>query len=405
MKFEVYKIREQFPILKEKVHNKPLIYFDNAATTQKPLQVINCLTELYTKYNSNIHRGFHYLSDIMTSKYEDARKIIQTFINAKHPHEIIFTYGTTSSINLIAFSFGEAFIKEGDEIIISAMEHHSNIVPWQMLCERKGAKIKVLPFDNKGILMLENLNKIISEKTKLISITHASNVLGTINPIKQIIKIAHKYNIPVLVDAAQSIQHISIDVQDLDCDFLVFSGHKIYGPNGIGILYGKENWLDAMPPYMGGGDMIDTVTFEKTTYTSLPLKFEAGTTNYTGAIALAEAINFIKNLSLNKINEYENYLLNYATDKLKQVEGITIYGNAFEKAPLISFNIEGIHSLDAGMILDKMGIAVRTGTLCAQPIMDYFNITSMIRASFAFYNTIEEIDSFIEALIKVKSLF
>lgn len=405
MNFDVLKIREHFPILKEKVYKKPLIYFDNAATTQKPVEVINCISELYSKYNSNIHRGFHYLSDIMTTKYEEARKTIQKFINANYSHEIIFTYGTTSSINLVAFSFGEAFIKEDDEIIISAMEHHSNIVPWQMVCERKKAKLKVLPFNEEGILKIDKLEKIISEKTKIISITHASNVLGTINPVKEIIQIAHKYNIPVLIDAAQSIQHISIDVQDLDCDFLVFSGHKIYGPNGIGILYGKEKWLDAMPPYMGGGDMIDTVTFEKTTYTNLPLKFEAGTTNYIGAIALAEAINFINNISLEKINQYEQNLLNYAIEKLKQIEGLTIYGNAPDKAPLISFLIDGIHSLDTGMILDKMGIAVRTGTLCAQPIMDFYNLTSMVRASFAFYNTIEEIDAFYNALIKVKSLF
>jgi len=405
MNFDVKNIREHFPILKEKVYNKPLIYFDNAATTQKPIEVINCISELYSKYNSNIHRGFHYLSDIMTSKYEESRKIIQKFINAKYSHEIIFTYGTTSSINLVAFSFGEAFVNNGEEIIISAMEHHSNIVPWQMLAQRKNAKLKVLPFDINGKLKIEELEKLITDKTKIIAVTHASNVLGTINPVKDIIKIAHNHNIPVLIDAAQSIQHIKIDVQELDCDFLVFSGHKIYGPNGIGILYGKEKWLDAMPPYMGGGDMIDNVTFEKTTYTELPLKFEAGTTNYIGAIALAEAINFIKKISLKEISQYEQYLLNYAIEKLQQIDDIRIYGNTYSKAPLISFLINGIHPLDTGMILDKLGIAVRTGTLCAQPIMDFYNVTSMVRASFAFYNTTDEIDQFYNALLKVKSLF
>lgn len=403
--FDINKIRADFPILNQKIHNKPFVYFDNGATTQKPQVVIDRMRELFEKENSNIHRGVHFLSGQMTEFYENARETVQNFINAKHKHEVIFTAGTTASINTIAFSFGEKYISEGDEIIISNLEHHANLVPWQMLCERKKAVLKVIPINDKGEIIFQEYEKLVSAKTKLVSINHISNSLGTINPIKKFIDKAHENNIPVLVDAAQSIQHTTIDVQELDCDFLVFSGHKIYGPNGIGVLYGKEKYLDELPPYQGGGDMVKTVTLEKTTYNRLPFKFEAGTTNYTGAIGLATAINYIKNLGLENIAKYENELLQYANKKLSEIEGISLYGTSEQKISVISFLLNTIHHYDTGMILDKLGIAVRTGTHCTEPIMQRFNIDGTVRASMCFYNTFEEVDIFTDALKRVKKMF
>lgn len=401
---DIDKIRKDFPILGQTVHKKPLVYLDNGATTQKPQCVTDKLNDYYLRQNSSIHRGIYYLSDLATNEYEKSRETVKDFINAKKKEEVIFTHGTTESINLIAFSFGEKYIQPGDEIIITEMEHHANIVPWQMMCERKNAILKVIPFNEDGELILGEFEKLITNKTKLVSVIHISNVLGTINPIKNIIQIAHAGNIPVLIDAAQSIQHMPIDVQELDCDFLAFSGHKIYGPTGIGIIYGKEKWLNELPPYQGGGDMVDQVSFKKTTYNVLPFKFEAGTTNYIGAIALAEAINYLNGLGLTDILNYEQELVKYGMTKLKEIEGLTIFGNANARSSVFAFLIDGVHPLDAGMILDKLGIAVRTGTHCAQPIMQHFGVDGMIRASFSFYNTKEEIDYLCQGLERVKSM-
>jgi cysteine desulfurase / selenocysteine lyase len=403
--FDIHKIRSDFPILSQKVYNRPLIYFDNGATSQKPQLVIDLVNKYHCELNSSIHRGVHYLSDMATNAYEDARENVRKFINAENFSEIIFTSGTTQSINLVAFSFGEKFVGEGDEIIITEMEHHANIVPWQMLCERKKAKLKVIPFDDNGTLILDKLDNLITEKTRLVSITHISNALGTINPVRTIIETAHQHNIPVLIDAAQSIQHSVIDVQALDCDFLVFSGHKVYGPTGIGVLYGKEKWLEQMPPYQGGGDMVDIVTFQKTTYNVLPFKFEAGTTNYIGAIGLSAAIDYLKTIGLDEIRNYESSLLKYGTEKIESIGEIEIYGRSKEKASILSFLIRGVHMLDAGMIFDKMGIAVRIGTHCAQPVMQHFNIDGTIRASLSFYNTEEELDCLCDAITQVKKMF
>lgn len=403
--FDVDKIREDFPILSEKIKDKPLVYLDNGATTQKPQCVIDAITECYTKYNSNIHRGVHTLSQKATVAYEDARDAVKEFINAADTKEIVFTSGATGAINLVAFSFGEKYISKGDEIIVSEMEHHANIVPWQMLCERKGAKLKVIPFNDEGELILSELDNLITDRTKLISVTHISNTLGTINPIKQIIDKAHSHDIPVLIDGAQAIHHVEVDVQELDCDFYVFSGHKIYGPTGIGVLYGKEKWLNRMPPYQGGGDMIDSVSFEKTTYNELPFKFEAGTTNYVGAIGLGAAIRYVKNLGIKNIAAYEDELLEYATQKLSSIEGLKIYGTAKNKASVISFLLDGIHFLDAGTILNHLNIAVRTGTHCTEPIMQHYGIDGTIRASFSFYNKKEEIDSLYDGLLRVMKMF
>jgi cysteine desulfurase / selenocysteine lyase len=402
---DVQSIRKDFPLLQQKTYNRPLVYFDNAATTQKPLSVIDITSEYYQKYNSNIHRGVHFLSEKMTEAYENARRTIKQFINANHQYEVIFTSGTTDSINLVAFSFGEKYINQGDEVIVSLMEHHSNIVPWQMMCERKGAVLKAIPFSYTGELDLVQFEKLITEKTKIVAVNHVSNTLGTINPIEQIIQVAHSHNIPVLIDGAQGIQHQVIDVQKLDCDFYAFSGHKIYGPTGIGILYGKEKWLNEMPPYKGGGDMIKTVTIEKTIYNDLPFKYEAGTTNFIGAIGLGAAIKYIESIGRQNIVEYEDYLLKYATDKIGKVPDIRIYGTAANKVGVISFLIGKIHHFDTGMMLDKMDIAVRTGNHCTQPIMKFFGIEGTVRASFSFYNTSEEVDYFIESLYKVKQLF
>ncbi|MCR4416960.1 MAG: cysteine desulfurase [Ignavibacteria bacterium] len=403
--FDVQKIREDFPILKTQVRGKPLIYFDNAATTQKPIQVIERIQKYYLEENSNVHRGVHFLSELATKEYESARVTVKNFINADSIEEIIFTRGTTEAINLVANSFGKTFIDEGDEIIISEMEHHSNIVPWQILCEERKAKLKIIPFDDNGELILDELENLITERTKLISLVHISNSLGTINPIKKIIEIAHSYAVPVLIDGAQSIMHNKINVQELGCDFFVFSGHKIYGPTGIGVLYGKKDLLEQMLPYQGGGDMIKSVTFEKTIYNDLPYKFEAGTPNIEGAIGLKAAIDYLNTVGLDHISIYENELLQYATERLSQIPQLKIIGTAKEKASIISFILENIHPHDVGTILDFEGIAVRTGHHCTQPVMQHFKVPATTRASLSFYNTKEEIDQLFNAIQKVIKVF
>jgi cysteine desulfurase/selenocysteine lyase len=397
--------REHFPILQTSVYDKPLIYLDNAATTQKPQVVIDNLLQFYQNYNANIHRGVHYLSQKSTDLFEHSREIIRSFVNAKKQSEIIFTKGATEAINLIASSFGEAFIQKDDEIIISQMEHHANILPWQILCEKKGCILKIIPIDINGELLLDSLDELISSKTKIISIVYVSNVIGTVNPIKQIISKAKQNNIPVVIDASQAIQHIPIDVQALDCDFMVFSGHKIYGPSGTGVLYGKEEILHQMPPYQGGGDMIHKVTFEKSTYAGLPHKFEAGTPNIEGMIGLGTAISFFSSLSFENIHAYENLLYSYALDLLQSIPEITIIGNATQRISAISFVVDSIHPHDIASLLDRDGIAVRAGHHCAQPLMKFFNVPATTRASFAFYNTREEIDIFIQSLKKAITLF
>lgn len=401
----IEEIRSDFPILSTTVYGKPLIYLDNGATTEKPKCVVEEMTKIYYTTNANVHRGVHYLSQQATDLAEESRVMVQQFINAKHSHEIIFTRGTTESINLVAHSFCRQFCNEGDEIIISAMEHHANIVSWQLQEPIRGIKLKVIPINDKGELMLDEMEKLISPKTRLISVTHVSNVLGTVNPVDQITEIAHKHNIPVLIDAAQSVQHITLDVQKLDCDFLVFSGHKVYGPNGVGVLYGKEKWLNHMPPYQGGGEMIKTVSFKGTTFNELPFKFEAGTPDYPGVIALATALKYIKNIGLDSIKAYEDELLRYCTDELLKIEGLRIYGTSDKKSSVISFLVDNIHHYDMGMLLDKMGIAVRTGHHCAQPLMDELGVDGTVRASLAFYNTKEEIDQLVIGVKKVASMF
>lgn len=401
----IAEIRADFPILNRKVYDKPLVYFDNGATTQKPQCVIDAVNEVYTTYNANIHRGIHFLSDMSSEAYENAREKVRSFINAGKRDEIVFTSGTTGSINGIAFSFGERYIKPGDEIIISHLEHHANIVPWQMMCERKGAVLRVIPINDAGEIILEEYLKILSSKTKLVSVTEVSNALGTILPVNEIIAAAHSANVPVLIDGAQGIQHGVVDVETMDCDFYVFSGHKIYGPTGIGILYGKEKWLSELPPFQGGGDMVDKVTFEQTTYNELPFKFEAGTMNYTGAIGLARALDYVMSIGRENIAVREKELLSYTTERLTGLRGLKIYGNSVRKIPIISFLLKDIHQYDAGMILDKMGIAVRTGTHCAQPVMDHYGIDGTIRASICFYNTKEEIDTLAAGIEKVISMF
>jgi len=405
LSLNIHKIRNDFPILNQEIYGKPLVYFDNGATTQKPRIVIDEELKIYLHENSNIHRGVHYLSEQLTQRFEDARKVVQNFIQAKSEHEILFTSGTTQSINTVAYSFGERFVFEDDEIIISSLEHHSNIVPWQLLCERKKAKLKIIPVNDEGELLIDELQKLISPKTKIISVTQVSNALGSVIDVKKIIEIAHNHNIPVLIDGAQSIQHGRVDVQDLDCDFFVFSGHKLYGPTGIGVLYGKEKWLNKMPPFLSGGEMIKKVTFDKTTFNELPFKFEAGTPNYVGAIGLAKAIEYIQSTGIEEISAYEKELLTYATEKLNSIKGLKIIGTSGKKVSLISFILENIHHYDAGMIIDKMGIAVRTGHHCAEPVMQRFGIEGTIRASFSFYNTKEEIDKLYYALLTVKQMF
>jgi cysteine desulfurase/selenocysteine lyase len=401
--FNVRAIREQFPALSQKIYNKNLIYFDNGATSQKPAMVLDAINQYYSKDNANIHRGVHFMSQHATTEYETARKTIQTYIHAKSSDEIIFTKGTTDGINLIASSYGE-LLAEGDEILITAMEHHSNIVPWQMLCQRKNLTLKVAPINLKGELITEEFDRLLTNKTKLVSVTHISNTLGTINPVAEIIKKAHAVGAKVVIDGAQSIQHMAIDVQALDCDFFVFSGHKVFGPTGIGVLYGKEALLEKMPPYQGGGDMIAKVTFERTTYNELPFKFEAGTPHIAGGICLGKAFEFLNGLDLQAIQTYEKEITEYAQDLLDTFEDLSIIGEAKHKTSVVSFSIKGIHPFDIGTLLDKQGIAVRTGHHCTQPLMDFYKIPGTIRASFAFYNTKEEIDTFIEAVDRSMNL-
>ena len=403
-KFDIQKVRADFPLLKREVNGKPLVYLDNGATTQKPKAVIDAITNYYSDMNSNVHRGVHYLSQISTDAFEVTRRKVQEFINAKEDFEVIITKGTTDSINLVASCYGKASVHEGDEIIVSAMEHHSNIVPWQMLCEEKGAVLRVIPMNEKGELDTEAYKNLLSDKTKLVSVAYVSNSLGTINPIKEIIDLAHTNNVPVLVDAAQAIQHIKIDVQELDVDFLAFSGHKMYAPTGVGVLYGKKDLLNAMPPYQGGGDMIKDVTFEKTTYNELPFKFEAGTPNIEAGICLAAAIDYINELGIDNIKAYEDELLDYATAKIKEIPGVKIIGEAAKKSSVLSFVVDGVHPYDIGVILDKLGIAVRTGHHCAQPVMDQFCIPGTVRASLAVYNTKEDIDTFIAGLTRALNM-
>ena len=398
MHFDINKIRNYFPVLRREVFNKPLVYFDNAASTQKPLQVLMAYEKIHNDYYGNIHRAAHFMAEKATSDFETVRDKVASFINAASKNEIIFTKGTTESINLVAASFGEQFIKPGDEIIVSEMEHHSNIVPWQLLTIRKGAKIIKLPISDNGEIQTGLLPEFINSKTKLIAVTHVSNVLGTINPVKEIIRTAHSRGVPVLIDGAQAVQHFPVNIQDLDADVYTFSAHKMYGPNGVGVLYGKEKWLEQMPPYQGGGEMISEVTFEKTTFSEIPFKFEAGTPNITGVISFGGAIDLLTDTGLVNIAEWEKNLLKYATEKLQLFKGLTIYGNSRHKSGVISFNIDGIHPYDLGMLLDKSGIAVRSGHHCADPLINFYNIPGTVRASFGIYNTQEEIDRFIIAL-------
>ncbi len=400
---EVQNVRKEFPILLQEVNGKRLVYFDNGATSQKPNVVIDAINNYYKEINANIHRGVHYLSQVATDSYELSRKKIQAHLNAKHDFEIIFTSGTTESINLVANSFS-ALLQPGDEIIVSHLEHHSNIVPWQMVCEKTKAVLKVIPIDNNGELIMSAYEELLSDKTKIVAVNHVSNALGIVNPIKEIIVKAHKYGAAVLIDGAQAVAHLRPDVQDLDCDFYVFSGHKMCGPTGVGVLYGKQEWLEKMPPYKGGGEMIKEVTFEKTTYADLPHKFEAGTPNIAGGIGLGVAIDYLNEVGFKNIHEYEKELLNYATNRLLEIEGIEIYGNVENKVSVISFNVKNIHPYDVGSIIDKLGIAVRTGHHCAQPIMAHFGIPGTIRASLSFYNTKEEIDYMIDALKKAQQM-
>lgn len=402
--FPVERIREDFPILKQQVYGKPLVYFDNGATTQKPVRVIETINRIHREQNASIHRSVNWMSDRMTQLYEDARKTISAFIGAQKTSEVIFTAGATASINAVAFSFGEAFLEPGDEVLVSTMEHHSNIVPWQMACERRGAHLKVIPITDAGALEMDAYRSLLGDKTRIVAITHVSNTLGTINPVKEMIRLAHERDIPVLVDGAQAIQHTAVNVVDLDCDFYVFSGHKVYGPTGIGILYGKEQWLDRLPPYQGGGDMIDRVTFEKTTFNELPFKFEAGTSNYIGAIGLAEAVAYISDIGMDAIHTYETGLRDYAAGLLSAFPGLTQYGTAPDKTAIFSFVLGNVHPFDTGMILDKFGIAVRTGTHCTMPLMNRFRIEGTVRASLCFYNTHQEIDRLMEGLQTVTDM-
>ncbi|MDZ7663555.1 cysteine desulfurase [Thiohalophilus sp.] len=405
MTLDVNNIRDDFPILHQSVHGKPLIYLDNAATAQKPVQVLDAIDRIHRQFNSNVHRGTHYLSEQCTEQFEHARQNVRDFINAASTREVVFTSGTTGAINLVAFSFGEKFVHEGDEVLVTGMEHHSNLVPWQLLCERKGARLKVLPFDPPGVLRVDELDNLLTDKVKILAVNHVSNTLGTINPIRKIIDTAHKHGVPVLIDGAQGIHHVGVDVQALDCDFYTFSGHKMYGPTGIGVLYGKEKWLEELPPYQGGGDMVASVSFEKTSYAELPLKFEAGTINYVGAIGLAAAIDYLRAVGLDEIATHERKLLEYATERLSAIDGLTIYGNVPDKVSIVSFLLEGIHPYDTGMILDKLGIAMRTGTHCTEPLLKRFGIEGTARASFAMYNTIDEVDRLYEGIMKVREMF
>ncbi len=402
---DIQQIRSEFPVLGQTVYGKPLVYLDNAATTQKPKCVIDKITEVYTRYNANVHRGVHYLSSKATDMMEQSRSTVRDFIGATNDHEIIFTRGTTESINLVAFSYGQRFVNQGDEIIISQMEHHSNMVPWQMLCERKDARLKIIPVLPDGTLDMVAYKTLLSEKTRLVAVTWVSNTLGTVNDIQSIIHLAHNKGIPVLIDAAQAVQHLPVSVAELDCDFLVFSAHKMYGPTGVGVLYGKEKWLEQMPPYQGGGEMIKTVSLLKSTYNDLPFKFEAGTPDYTAIIGMAEAINFINRIGINHILQWEKQMVEKALALLNGIDQVQVIGNASQRASVISFLLKNIHFYDTGMVLDKMGIAVRTGTHCTMPLMDFYKIDGTVRASFAIYNTMEEIEMLAGGLKKIIEIF
>jgi len=403
--FEVEKYRKDFPVLREKVHGKPLVYLDNAATTQKPQQVIDALNRFYSKENANIHRGVYYLSEQATDAYEIARAKVSRFLHAAFPQEIVFVRGATEGINLVAQSYGHAFVREGDEIVVSAMEHHSNIVPWQILCGQAKAKLRVIPMNDKGELLLDEYEKLLGSRTRLVAVAHVSNALGTVNPLKRIIQKAHERNIPVLVDGAQATPHLPVNVQELDCDFYVFSGHKLFGPTGIGVLYGRRDWLERMPPYQGGGDMISSVTFEKTTYNRIPYKFEAGTPHIAGVIGLGTAIDYLSQIGMERITAYENELLAYGTAILSRIEGLRLIGTAKEKVGVLSFVLDDIHAHDIGTILDRSGVAIRAGHHCAMPVMERFGVPATARASLAFYNTREEIDALVQGLRQVREVF
>jgi cysteine desulfurase/selenocysteine lyase len=403
--FNVNKVRADFPILSREVYGKPLVYLDNGATTQKPRQVVEAMVDEYYNVNANVHRGVHFLSQQATDLHEASREVVRAFIHARSTNEIIFTRGTTESINLLAFSLGEAMVREGDEVVVSAMEHHSNIVPWQMMCERKGAQLRVIPMTDEGDLELEALEGLLTKRTRIICCTQVSNVLGTVNPIKEMVRIAHDKGIPVLVDGAQSVPHMQVDMQDLDCDFFAFSGHKVYGPTGVGVLYGKEAWLEKLPPYQGGGEMIKNVTFQKTTYNTLPYKFEAGTPDYVATHALATALNYVNGLGMENIEAHERELTRYALEQLQRIEGIRIMGRAQQRDAVISFLVGDIHHLDMGTLLDRLGIAVRTGHHCAEPLMRRLGIEGTVRASFALYNTKEEVDVLVDGIERIRKMF
>lgn len=404
VEFEINRIREDFPVLAREVYNKPIVYLDNAATTQKPRLVINRLSDYYETENSNIHRGVHFMSQEATSAFEHSRENVRAFINANNTSEIIFTKGTTESINLVASSFGKEFLRAGDEVIISQMEHHSNIVPWQMACAERGATLKVVEITQSGELSMESLKNLLTEKTRLVAITHVSNTLGTVNPVNEIVQLAHSFGAYVLIDGAQAAAHHPIDVQEMNCDFYCFSGHKMYGPMGIGVLYGKERLLDKMPPYQSGGEMVSQVTFKKTTYNNLPFKFEAGTPNVAGVLGLETAIGFLGRVGIKNIADYENQLLEYAGKKIGEIDSVTIYGQASRKTSIVSFNLKGVHPFDAGTIMDKMGVAVRTGHLCTQPLIQFYNVPGFIRASFAMYNTREEVNKLCDSIVKAREM-
>lgn len=403
--FDVTKIRKNFPILSRKVYDRPLVYLDNAATTQKPLCVLDAMREEYLNVNANVHRGVHYLSQQATDLHEQAREKVRKFINAGSVNEIVFTRGTTESLNLVVSSFCDEFMSEGDEVIVSVMEHHSNIVPWQLQTARKGISLKVIPMNDKGELLLDEYEKLFTERTKIVSVAQVSNVLGTVNPVKEIVRIAHEHGVPVMVDGAQSTPHFAVDVQDIDCDFFAFSGHKMYGPTGVGVLYGKEDWLDRMPPYQGGGEMIESVSFEKTVFEHLPFKFEAGTPDYVATHGLATAIDYINSIGIDNISRHEQELTKYAMQKMQEIDGMRIFGTADHKDAVVSFLVGDIHHLDMGTLLDRLGIAVRTGHHCAQPLMIRLGIQGTVRASFAMYNTTEEIDALVEGIKRVSKMF
>lgn len=403
--YDIEKIREDFPILSRTVYNKPLVYLDNGATTQKPRCVVESITDEYYSVNSNVHRGVHFLSQQATNLHEASRETVRRFINARSTSEIVFTRGTTESINLVAATFADSQMKEGDEVIVSVMEHHSNIVSWQLQAARKGIVLKVIPMNDKGELLIDEYEKLFSSRTRIVSVAHVSNVLGTVNPVKEIIKIAHAHGVPVLVDGAQSIPHLPVDIQDLDADFFVFSGHKVYGPTGIGVLYGKENWLDRLPPYQGGGEMIKNVSFEKTTFNELPFKFEAGTPDYIGSTALAKALDYVSAIGMDNIAAYEHELTDYAIARMKEIEGMRIFGEAEQRGGVISFLVGNIHHLDMGTLLDRLGIAVRTGHHCAEPLMRRLGIEGTVRASFGLYNTKTEVDALVAGIARVSRMF